>query len=386
MITIINKFFISKANNKYMEQEQYRRVPLTLLTGFLGSGKSTFINRILKEKKDVQFGLILNEFGDVQLESQIVKTHEDDVVELSNGCMCCVARDDIFQSVTDLIMKKPELDHIIIEASGLSDPAPIAGVLMALPFSRKLKIKLHLDTTLCIIDPTTFLQRKEDYVIVTQQLEFASIILLSKTDLASTTQLEKTKAEIRRINPNATINTTQDDLNIILDTSTIDHTSIKQLAQEYETKKHAHKHEEHSHSHEHEHNHNHGPKHTHHHKEEHGHKHEHDCGHDHNHEHHHDHVHEDVDILFFKDEKPLNYATFKQVMQDLPKSIIRVKGFCYFGGEYAQTKIVLQCVGSRQDGLINQWESNEKKQTAIVFIGKGFDKKALEEQLLACRE
>ncbi len=341
-----------------MQMEQYKRIPITLITGFLGCGKSTFINKILSEK-DTEFGLILNEFGDVNLESQIVKTHKDDVVELSNGCMCCVARNDIFESVIKLVEQKKDIEHIIIEASGLSDPQPIAGVLMALPFSKKLGVKLHLDTTICLIDPTSFFERKEEYVILVQQLEFASFVVLSKTDIASDEQIEKAKTEIMRINEKAKIFTTND-IELLLDTSPIDHTSAQQI-EEYNNLEEEHHHEDHDH-HDHSHEHHH---------------HEHD---------HHNHHHEEVEILFFQSEKPLNYEAFRKVIISLPESVIRIKGFCYFSGEYEEAKVIIQCAGARHDGMIHKWDPDEKKQTAVVFIGKDFDKKELEKNLRLCEE
>ncbi len=321
-----------------------KKIPITLITGFLGAGKSTFVNRILKERPDIKFGLILNEFGDVKLESQIVEAKEDEIVELENGCMCCVGRSDIVDSVVNILRAQPQLDHIIIEASGLSDPVPIAQTLMTMPRSTEFDLKVNLETIICIVDALNFSFAEQDFIITTKQLEFASFIVFTKTKEAGIEQTEKVRAQIQALAGRVSFHDYEAlDLDDLLDCSTVDHSDIAAL------------------------------------EIEHGHH-----GKDTKHKHHH--VHEHVTKLFYKSKKPLDYKKFLDFLQSFPQEIIRAKGIVHFPGKHSELKVVVQCVGSRRDGILQNWKEGEEKQNAIVFLGKEFDKQAVEDALKACEE
>jgi G3E family GTPase len=350
-----------------------KRIPITLITGFLGSGKSTLINRIIAENKDKKIGLVLNEFGDVKLESQIVKSTDEEIVELSNGCMCCVVRSDLIKTVQDLITKKPELNYIIIEASGLSDPVPIAQTFLM----QDLDKRIRLDSVLCVVDALNFEKNSEHFEISIAQLRFADIVLISKTDLVEKAKVAAIKELIVDIVPKAAVfeGLKEVDLKLLIDTSEYDHTEIAELEIA-----------DHDHDHHHEHDHDE-------HAEEHEQEEEHceECekeGHDHNHEGHthYHHAHEHVDTLFFKTDKALDQKKFEKFVGDLPEAIVRAKGFINFGAGMLDTKMkyVFQMVGARKQITMESWKDEEKRQTALVFIGKHFNEKKLEKELKKC--
>ncbi|HVY01383.1 MAG TPA: GTP-binding protein [Candidatus Nanoarchaeia archaeon] len=345
-----------------------KRIPITLITGFLGSGKSTLINRIISENKDKKIGLILNEFGDVQLESNIVQANKEEIVELSNGCMCCVVRSDLIKTVDELIKKKPEINYIIIEASGLSDPVPIAQTFLMQDMDKRIR----LDSILCVVDAVNFEKNSEHFDITVAQLRFADIILISKTDLVEKIKVDAIKELITDIVPKATIfeNKSDLDLDLLIDTSSYSHDEIQEL----EIEEHNHEDEEEEEHEHHDHDH-----------EEHECEDEHCENPEHNHKHH-EHKHEHVDTLFFKTIKPFDQKKFESLIGELPEAIVRAKGFVNFGAGMLDTKMkyILQIVGARKQFTMDNWKPREKKQTALVFIGKHFDKKDLEQKLKNC--
>ncbi|HLP80241.1 MAG TPA: GTP-binding protein [Acidobacteriota bacterium] len=346
-----------------------KTVPITLLTGFLGSGKSTLINRILAENKNLKIGLIVNEFGDVALESEMINSTKEEVVELSNGCMCCVVRSDIIEAVKKLLDSPKKVDYIIVEASGLSDPIPIAQTFLM----NNVDGRIRLDAILGVVDTLNFQKNMDNFQIALTQLQAADIILLSKTDLIKAPQLEKIKELIAKMIPNVAMHdlTKKLPLKSIIDTSAFDHSELEELEvveQDHE--------EQHDEKHESDHDDEHECEHCHHECDE-------ECDHEH-HDHHHHH-HEHVDTVFFKTDKPFDYKKFAELMTVLPGEIVRAKGFVYFGDSVDKDlKYILQYVGSRRQLQMKEWRSGEKKQSALVFIGTHFDKKKLERKLTEC--
>ena len=414
-----------------------KTIPITLLTGFLGAGKSTLINRILKEKPDTRFGLIVNEFGDVNLESQVLETSDEEIVELSNGCMCCVVRKDIVAAVEKILASKNPVDYILVEASGLSDPIPIAQTFLM----NDLDGKVRLDAVLCLVDAENFEHNMEQFQIAYTQLQAADIVLLSKTDLIDKPRKKKIEAFLAQAVPNialvpldASFHTEQ-----VIDTSQFDHTQISELEvydEDHDHEQiHAHKSEDHDHhaheSHDHADKEDHDDADAHHahdekessehgkhylhshdeeksdaehqahdsheadahnhddhdHDEEHSHEnHEEHADHDeHEHHEHHHHAHEHVDTVFFKSDKPLDYKKFSTFITTVPQSVIRAKGFLWFDKTAEEDlKFVLQFVGARCQLSYKPWSDNEKRQSAVVFIGKHLEKKKLLAGIFAC--
>jgi G3E family GTPase len=300
-------------------------IPLTILTGFLGSGKSTFINKVLADNPRKKIGLIVNEFGDVKLESQIINSElSEEIVELSNGCMCCVVRGDLVKAVEKMIDAR--VDYIFIEASGLSDPIPIAQTFT----SHALDKRVRLDAILCIVDVVNIEQNLKNFVIVSGQLTSADIILLSKTDLVEPEKVKQITQFISQYVHDAQVI----DLSVIqhtgelLDTSEFDHSVFEEM--------------EHAHS------------------------------------------HEKVQTIFFKSKQPLDYQAFSDCIFKYRVDIVRAKGFIDFGESVPQPgKYILQFVGTRKQLIVRSWASDEQHQTAIVFIGKKIPQ-AFKEELKQC--
>ena len=337
-------------------------IPITLVTGFLGSGKSTLINRVLSDNPSIKFGLVINEFGDVKLESQIVEAKDEDAItELSNGCMCCVVRSDLIKTVTGLLNKAPKTGHIILEASGLSDPVPIANTFL----NDDLEGKVHFDAIICVVDPINFLSSLDNYSVAETQLSYADFVLLSKTDVATAEQIEETKKLILAAKPDARILELGDDFptDLVFDTSNVDHSDLAGL----EIEEHHHHHDDDDDDDEHE-------------------DHEHE-EHEHEGEKVYHHAHDAVDTLFYKTEKALDLDRFGIVLRDLPREIVRAKGFLHFSDrKAAKNKYILQMVGARPVLDAKPWDRDEEKQSALVFIGKGFDKEKLLQELHACEK
>ena len=332
-------------------------IPITLVTGFLGSGKSTLINRVLSDNPSIKFGLVINEFGDVKLESQIVEAKDEDAItELSNGCMCCVVRSDLIKTVTGLLDKAPKTGHIILEASGLSDPVPIANTFL----NDDLEGKVHFDAIICVVDPINFLSSLDNYSVAETQLSYADFILLSKTDVATAEQIEEAKKLILAAKPDARILELGDDFptDLVFDTSNVDHSDLAGL----EIEEHHHHHDNDDDDDEHE-------------------------DHEHEGENVYHHTHDSVDTLFYKTERALDLDRFGIVLRDLPREIVRAKGFLHFSDrKAAKNKYILQMVGARPVLDAKPWDRDEEKQSALVFIGKGFDKEKLLQELRSCEK
>ena len=346
-----------------------KTIPITLITGFLGAGKSTLINRIIKERPNTRFGLIVNEFGDVQLESSILETTEEEIVELPNGCMCCVVRADIIGAVEKIISSANKVDCILVEASGLSDPMPIAQTFM----QDDLAGQIRLDSILCVVDAENFGRSADDFSIAYTQLRSADILLLSKSTLVPKEQVQKLREVVKKVVPLTSflIADKSLSLDLIIDTKGFDHSEIAEL--EIDDIKGEDDHEDlfegvlqsipmegsqnskprigvlpkKSGA--------------------------------------HDHYHEHVETLFYKTEKRMDHQKLSKLIYSLPESIVRGKGFIAFSvSAPLDKKYLLQFVGSRRDLIARDWAPFEQRQTALVFIGKSFDKNWLELELEKC--
>lgn len=333
-------------------------IPITLVTGFLGSGKSTLINQVLK-KSHKRIGLLVNEFGDVPLESQILETNKDEaIIELNNGCMCCVIREDITKSLELLLEKDPTIEHIVIEASGLSDPIPIVNTLLA----NNLDGKVQFDAIITTVDTLNLQFSAEEFGIVLTQLKYTDYVILTKTALADETQVAETYKTIEKFSEHAKVFKDSEEvpIEILFDVNTFDHSDIEKMAIEEDH----HEHKKHSHEH--------------HHHEKHGeHSHEH---HDHKHTHHHHHEH--FDSIFYKTKNPFNPKKLQDFINNLPETIYRVKGFIRLEDEkIPDRKWKIQVVSFRKQVFPGEWKEGEEKQSAILFIGKSFDKEYVKQKL-----
>lgn len=423
-------------------------VPITLLTGYLGSGKTTLVNHILSNKRGMKIAVIVNDIGEVNIDASLIQkggvvTQKDDsLVALSNGCICCTLKMDLIQQITD-ITNTNKFDYIVIEASGICEPYPIANTIVSISDMAK-KYKLpeicRLDCVATVVDVLRLSKEfsngddlmhdpdEEDLAnLVIQQIEFCDVIILNKVDEISKKELEEVKAVVKKLQPHAQIletNYAKVDLDEIIDCHKFDmeriSTSagwIEELEKTAEQRdadddhEHHHHHDEEDHHHHHEDDDDDEHEHHHHHdddedEEEHEHGHHH---HHHDHEHHHGEGETEeygISTFVYYRRKPMSLNAFDYfVYKAWPKGVIRVKGVTYFTDnedmsylfEQAGTQKTLQEAGQwictapkdememmlrQSPELLKDWdEKYGDKMVKLVFIGKNMDKKAICEAL-----
>ena len=238
------------------------KIPVTVLTGYLGAGKTTLLNRILTEDHGKKFAVIVNEFGEIGIDNDLVVDADEEVFEMNNGCICCTVRGDLIRIIEGLMRRKGKFDAILVETTGLADPAPVAQTFFV---DADVQNEARLDAIVTVADAKFLAARLKDAPEAKNQIVFADVILLNKTDLVTPDELEEVEARIRGLNPYAKLHRTRNcdvSLDAVLDRKAFDLDRILELEPEFLTA------EEHDHDHDH---HGHG----HHGHEHHGHGHEH---------------------------------------------------------------------------------------------------------------
>ena len=197
-----------------------KKIPVTVITGYLGSGKTTLLNHILAAQHGRKVAVIVNEFGEVGIDGQLIVQDDDEqLIEFNNGCLCCTVRGDLIDTITKLQERNGELDAIIIETTGLADPAPVASTFF---ISEEIRATTRLDSFVTVVDAINLAKNLEQSVEAQEQVAFADIILVNKTDLASEEQIAKIERQVRSLNPLATIHRSAHgivDLALILDSN-----------------------------------------------------------------------------------------------------------------------------------------------------------------------
>src|SRR5271169_4886997 len=254
------------------EPLSFDKVPVTVLTGYLGAGKTTLLNRILSEPHGKKYAVIVNEFGEIGIDNDLVVGADEEVFEMNNGCICCTVRGDLVRILDGLMRRKGKFDAIIVETTGLADPAPVAQTFF---IDENVGRKTKLDAVVTVADAKWLNDRLKDAPEAKNQIAFADVILINKTDLVSAEELGEVEARIRGINPYAKVHKTvrgQIPLSEVLGRNAFDLDRILEIEPEFlEGDGHDH------HDHDHGHGHNHG--------------HDHDHGHGHDHDHKHVHHH-----------------------------------------------------------------------------------------------
>lgn len=381
------------------------KIPVTIVSGFLGAGKTTLINKVLKEKHGEHIAVVINEFGEIGVDHQFVLDVEEEIYQMDNGCLCCTLRTDIADMLKSILMVKEQngikVDRVLFETTGLADPAPIAQTFINVPF---LNEHFILDAVLTVVDSKNFLYQTTHQTEPAKQVGFADKIFMSKHSLVDDTIYTKVINEVRSINPFAEI---QD-----LDARPVEmkdmfglelfYASEKKILEMQENSEeeyceacgHTHAHGEHDHHHHHDeehceecgHDHAHGEHdHDHHHHDE-EHHHEHDHDHHHEHHHHKHHHHSGINSFVIETEKPLVLAHINEWLNELVyiygpelyryKGILSVEGLDY--------QIIFQGVQMSFDiSRGRDWNDTERKST-LVFIGKNLPEDTLRESFVAC--
>ncbi|MDD6364109.1 MAG: GTP-binding protein [Bacteroidales bacterium] len=402
------------------------RIPVLLLTGYLGSGKTTLLNRILSNRKGIRFAVIVNDIGEVNIDAELIQQggivgqNDDSLIALQNGCICCTLKMDLLQQLSDIISLK-RFDYIVIEASGICEPAPIAQTICSMP---QLGAELTKDGTPvldCIVTVVDALRMRDEFSsgkslvrenideddienLLIQQIEFCNIILLNKADEVSTEDLSRLKEIIRALQPEARIlecNYGDVDLDSIINTGLFDFEKVATSATWIREVEGIHEddddddehHDDDDDEHEHEHHH-----------------------HDHEHEHHHHH-HEDegeaeeygIGTFVYFNRRPFDINKFDDfVARKWPSNVIRAKGICYFSQEYDRCYVFEQAgrqfslkgaglwyatmeaeeleeLMAKEPSLRKSWDPFfGDRMEKLVFIGQKLDKAAITAALDAC--
>ncbi|CAH1654347.1 G3E family GTPase [Hyphomicrobiales bacterium] len=315
------------------------KIPVTVLTGYLGAGKTTLLNRILSEPHGKKFAVVVNEFGEVGIDNDLVVGADEEVFEMNNGCICCTVRGDLIRIIDGLMKRKGQFDAIIVETTGLADPAPVAQTFF---MDEDVSSKTRLDAVVTVVDAKWLTERLKDAPEAKNQVAFADVIILNKTDLVTAEELSAVEAQIRAINPYAKIHRTQRagvDIAEVLGRNAFDLDRVLELEPAF--------------------------------LEE-------------GHHHHHD---EDVQSVSFTIPGDVDPAKFmpwvNELVQQEGPNILRSKGILAFKGE--PKRFVFQGVHMILDGDLTQdWKPGEKRQSKIVFIGRNLNREALNKAFLAC--
>src|SRR5436190_9892326 len=182
------------------------QVPVTVLTGYLGAGKTTLLNRILSEQHGRRYAVIVNEFGEIGIDNDLIVGADEEVFEMNNGCVCCTVRGDLIRVLSGLMKRKGGFDGIIVETTGLADPAPVAQTFFV---DDDVRARTELDSIVTVADAKHLLHELDRAHEAQEQLAFADIVLLNKTDLVSPDELATAESRVRRINPCAQMHRTQ---------------------------------------------------------------------------------------------------------------------------------------------------------------------------------
>ncbi len=349
------------------------RIPVTVLTGYLGAGKTTLLNRILTEDHGHRWAVIVNEFGEIGIDHELVTHTGEELFEMNNGCICCTVRGDLIRTVHTLLQRPDaasRFDALIVETTGLADPGPVAQTFFVDP---QLRARTRLDSITTLVDARHIGPRLADSREAVEQIAFADQIVLNKTDLADEAQLQGVERALRRINPLAPIHRAQRSgvpLAAVLGRGSFDLQRIVALEPGFLNPPHGAA----------------------------GHVHDAHCGHEHHHEHHHEHGHDEpgapdhvhdagIRSVALSAAQPMDAARVQRWLGDLVATqganILRAKGVIDIAGD--ARRMVFQSVHMVLEGDWQRpWREGETRCSRLVFIGRALDAAALQAGFEAC--
>ncbi|WP_315788907.1 GTP-binding protein [Fischerella sp. JS2] len=350
-------------------------LPVTIITGFLGSGKTTLLNHILSNQQGLKTAVLVNEFGEIGIDNELIISTDDDnnMVELSNGCICCTINNDLVDAVYKVLERQENIDYLVVETTGLADPLPVALTFLG----TELRDLTRLDSIITVVDAANYSLDLFNSQAAYSQIAYGDVILLNKTDLVSEAELETLEAKIREVKEGARIIRTKNaqvPLPLILSVGLFE-------TDKYFDAVEAHDHDHHDHDHDHsECGHDHHD-HDHDHSES-GHDH-----HDHDHHHHHHHHHSNhlendgFTSISFESDKPFAIRKFQYFLDNqLPDTIFRAKGIMWF--DESPKRHIFHLCGKRFTLDDDEWKGEKKNQ--LVLIGQNLDHDKLREQLENC--
>lgn len=338
-------------------------LPVTIITGFLGSGKTTLLNYILSNQQGIKTAVLVNEFGEIGIDNELIISSDESMVELNNGCICCTINEDLIQAVYKVLERPEKIDYLVVETTGLADPLPVALTFLG----TELREMTRLDSIVTMVDCENFSLDLFNSEAALSQITYGDIIVLNKTDLVDEADVDSLEIRIRDMKQAARIirsAKSQVPLPLILSVGLFESDKYFDTEEEH----HDHDHHDHDHAHcDHDHDHDH-----HHHH------------HDHDHDHHDHSNHLEVDgftSISFASDQPFSIRKFQYFLDNqLPENVFRAKGILWF--DESPKRHIFHLSGKRFTLEDDEWKGTPKNQ--LVLIGQNLDHETIKEQINNC--